>query len=45
LSAFGGIGHIIESKIEGKIMVTGGLERRRKQLLNGLKETRGYSGN
>ena len=34
--------HIIEIKIEGKIEVTGRRERRRKLLLDGLKEKRGY---
>jgi hypothetical protein len=34
--------HIIEGKIEGGIQVTGRQRRRRKQLLDYLKETRGY---
>jgi hypothetical protein len=34
--------HVIEGKIEGSIEVKGGLSRRRKQLLDDLKETRGY---
>jgi hypothetical protein len=33
---------VIEGKIEGKTGVTGGLCRRRKQLLDDLKETTGY---
>jgi hypothetical protein len=33
---------VIEGKVEGKIEVTGRRGRRRKQLLNELKETRGY---
>jgi hypothetical protein len=33
--------HIIEGKIEGRIEVTGRGERRRKQLLDDLKENRG----
>jgi hypothetical protein len=32
--------HVIEGKIEGRIEVTGRLGRRRKQLLDDLKETR-----
>ena len=34
--------HIIEGKIEGRIEVTGRQRRRRKQLLDDLKETRCY---
>ena len=34
--------HVSESKIEGRIEVTGRRERRRKQLLNDLKEKKGY---
>jgi hypothetical protein len=34
--------HIIEGKIEGKIEVTGTRGRRGKQLLDDLKENRGY---
>jgi hypothetical protein len=34
--------HIIEGKIEGRIVVTGWWRRRRKQLLDELKEKRGY---
>ena len=47
-----GIGHIfrrncllkyvIEGKVEGRIEVTGRPGRRRKQLLDDVKETRGY---
>jgi hypothetical protein len=33
---------VIEGKIEGRIEVTGRRGRRRKQLLDDLKETRGY---
>jgi hypothetical protein len=33
--------HVIEGKLEGKIEVTGRRERRRKQLLDGLKGKRG----
>jgi hypothetical protein len=33
---------VIEGKIEGRIEVTERRERRRKQLLDDLKETRGY---
>jgi hypothetical protein len=33
--------HVIERKIEGRIEVTGRRKRRRKQLLNYLKEKRG----
>ena len=33
---------VSESKIEGRIEVTGRRERRRKQLLNDLKEKKGY---
>ena len=36
------IKHVIEGKIEGIIQVTGRWGRRRKQLLDDLKETRGY---
>jgi hypothetical protein len=36
------IKHVIGGKIEGGIEVTGRRGRRRKQLLNGLKETRRY---
>jgi len=32
----------VEEKIEGRIEVTGRRERRRKKLLDDLKETRGY---
>jgi hypothetical protein len=34
--------HIVEGKIEGGIEVTGRRERRRKRLLDNIKETRGY---
>ena len=34
--------HIIEGKIEGGIEVAGRQGRRRKQVLDDLKETRGY---
>jgi hypothetical protein len=34
--------HVIEGKIEGRIEVTTRRGRRRKQLLDGLKEKRGY---
>jgi hypothetical protein len=34
--------YVIEGKIEGRIEVTGRRGRRRKQLLNDLKEKRGY---
>jgi hypothetical protein len=34
--------HVIEGKIEGRIEVTGRRVRRRKQLLDDLKETKGY---
>jgi hypothetical protein len=34
--------HFIEGKIEGKVEVTGRRGRRRKQLLDSLKETREY---
>ena len=34
--------HIIEGQIEGGIDETGRRGRKRKQLLDGLKETRGY---
>jgi hypothetical protein len=34
--------HFVERKIEGKTEVTGRRGRRRKQLLNDLKEKRGY---
>jgi hypothetical protein len=34
--------HVIAGKLEGRIEVTGRRGRRRKQLLDGLKETRGY---
>jgi hypothetical protein len=34
--------HVIEGKIEGTIKVTGGRGKRRKQLLNDLKEKRRY---
>jgi hypothetical protein len=34
--------HVIEGKTEGRIEVTGRRGRRRKQLPNDLKETRGY---
>jgi len=34
--------HVIGGKIEGRIEVKGKLQRRRKQLLDDLKETRGY---
>jgi hypothetical protein len=36
------IKHVIEGKIEGTVKVTGRQGRRRKQLLDDLKETRGY---
>jgi hypothetical protein len=36
-------GHcVVEGKTEGRIKVTGRLGKRRKQLLDYLKETRGY---
>jgi hypothetical protein len=34
--------HVIGGKIKGRMEVTGRRERRRKQLLDGLKEVRGY---
>ena len=34
--------HVIEGKIEGKIDVTGRRGRRRKQILDDVKKTRGY---
>ena len=34
--------HVIEGKIKGRIKVTGIGVRRRKQLLDDLKEARGY---
>jgi hypothetical protein len=34
--------HVIKGKIEGRIEVTGRQGRRRKQLLDDLKEKRGY---
>jgi hypothetical protein len=34
--------HVIEGKLEGSIEMTGRRERRRKQLLDDLKEKRGY---
>jgi hypothetical protein len=34
--------HVIEETIEGRIEVTGRGRKRRKQLLDDLKETRGY---
>jgi hypothetical protein len=34
--------HVIEGMIEGRIEVAGSRGRRHKQLLDGLKETRGY---
>jgi hypothetical protein len=34
--------HVIEGKIEGRIDVTGRRGRRRQQLLDDLKEMRGY---
>jgi hypothetical protein len=34
--------HVIEGKIEGRIQVTGRRGRKRKQLLDDLKEKRGY---
>jgi hypothetical protein len=34
--------HVIEEKLEGRIEVTGRRGRRRKQLLDDLKEKRGY---
>jgi hypothetical protein len=33
---------VIEGKLEGRIEMTGRRERRRKQLLDNLKEIRGY---
>ena len=33
--------HVVQGKIEGRIAVTGKRRRRRKQLLNDLKEKRG----
>ena len=35
--------HVIETKIEGRIEVTGRRGRRRKKLLDDLKDRRGYS--
>jgi hypothetical protein len=37
-----GVKHVIEGKVEGKVEVTGREGRRFKQLLDGLKEKRGY---
>jgi hypothetical protein len=34
--------HVFEGKREGRIQVTGRQGRKRKQLLDGLKETEGY---
>jgi hypothetical protein len=34
--------HVIEEMIEGRVGVTGRRERRRKEILNDLKEKRGY---
>jgi hypothetical protein len=34
--------HVIEGKLDGRIEATGRRKRRRKQLLDGLKERRGY---
>jgi hypothetical protein len=34
--------HVIEGAIDGRIEVTGRRGRRRRKLLNGRKETRGY---
>jgi len=34
--------HCIEGELDGRIEVTGGRGRRHKQLLDDLKETRGY---
>ena len=34
--------HVIEGKVEGRIKVTGKRRRRRKQILDDLKEKRGY---
>jgi hypothetical protein len=34
--------HVIERKVYGSLIVTGRRERRRKQLLDDFKETRGY---
>jgi hypothetical protein len=34
--------HVIEGKLEGRIEVTGGQGRRRKQLMDDLKETNRY---
>jgi hypothetical protein len=34
--------HVVEGKIEGRLEVTGRRGRRRKQLLDDLKEKRGY---
>jgi len=36
------IKHIIEGKIEGRTLVTGRRVRRRKQIVDDLKEKRGY---
>jgi len=36
------INNVIEGKIEGKVEVTGRRERRRRELLDDLKETSGY---
>jgi hypothetical protein len=33
--------HVIEGKIEGRVAVTGRQEKRRKQLLDDIKETKG----
>ena len=34
--------HVVEGKVEGALEVTGRRRRRRKQLLYGIKEKRGY---
>jgi len=34
--------YVIEGKVEGRIEVTGRPGRRRKQLMDDVKETRGY---
>ena len=34
--------HVIEGKVEGRIEVTGRQGRRRKKLLDDVKDTRGY---
>jgi hypothetical protein len=36
------INHVIEGRIEGRVEVRGRQERRRRELLDELKETKGY---